>query len=66
MSAGGQDLPEIRKLWPTLMLRHRLPGADKANPILLELVTDLERGRPDLTTEYLEGNLFDNGHPVVG
>lgn len=66
MTAEMQDAPEIRKLWPTLMLRHRLPGADKANPILLELVTSLERDRPDLTTDYLEGNLFDNNHPVIG
>jgi|GEM_PF-3154148 len=65
MTAGQQDQPEFKQLWPTLMLRHRLPGADRANPILLELVTGMERERPDLTTEYLEGNLFDHKHPVL-
>lgn len=65
MTAGKQDQPELKQLWPTLMLRHRLPGADRANPILLELVTGMERERPDLTTEYLAGNLFDHKHPVL-
>ncbi|MFU8896337.1 MAG: TIGR02466 family protein [Gammaproteobacteria bacterium] len=65
MAAGKQDQPEITQLWPTPMLRHRLPGADRANPILLELVTGMERERPDLTTEYLAGNLFKHDHPAL-
>jgi len=66
MSEATQDPPEVTKLWPTLMLRHRLPGAERANPVLLELVTGMEQARPDLTTEYLQGNLFDNDHPAIG
>ena len=48
------------------MLRHHLPGAERANPILLELVTGMEQAQPDLTTEYLQANLFDTDHPVIG
>ena len=34
MSGAKQDQLEIRPFWPTLMLRHRLPGAERANPVL--------------------------------
>jgi len=66
MTAHEQDGPEITRLWPTLMLRHRLPGAERANPVLLELLTGMEKARPDLTTDYLKGNLLDNDHPAIG
>lgn len=66
MTAAKQDRPEITRLWPTMMLRHRLPGSERANPVLVELLTGMEDARPDLTTDYLAGNLFDHEHPVLG
>lgn len=65
MNSDAQDRPQIRPLWPTLFLSHRLPGHERANPALVQLVTDLEKARPDLTTDYLEGNLFASRHPVL-
>lgn len=49
-----------------MMLRHRLPGAEAANPVLLHLINEMEAGNSDLTTDYLEGNLMDSDHPAVG
>jgi uncharacterized protein (TIGR02466 family) len=66
MTAGSQDPPEITRLWPTLMLRHRLPGAERANPVLLKLLTELDEGKAEFTTDYLSGNLFEREHPVIG
>ncbi len=66
MSGANQDQPEIRQLWPTQMLRHRLPGAERANPVLVKLLTELDEGKAEFTTDYLSGNLFDHEHPVIG
>ena len=63
---GNPNSPQVLRLWPTLMLRHNLPGAERANPLLFELITGMDKARPDLTTEYLAGNLFDHDHPVLG
>lgn len=65
MAPGNPNSPQVVRLWPTLMLRHSLPGAERANPLLLELITGMDKERADLTTEYLAGNLFDHGHPVI-
>ena len=58
--------PQILRLWPTLMLRHRLPGAADANPVLLELIGELEAKDTQLTTNYLKDNLFESDHPAIG
>lgn len=58
--------PEILRLWPTLLLRHRLPGAEAANPVLLELIAEQEAARPGMTVDYLGGNLLDGKHPALG
>lgn len=60
-----QDRPQIRPLWPTLFLNHRLPGHERANPVLMELITGLDSANPELTTDYLEGNLFATRHPML-
>lgn len=60
------DTPQILRLWPTLMLRHKLPGADAANPVLLEVIEELESKDSQLTTNYLNDNLFEMEHPAIG
>jgi uncharacterized protein (TIGR02466 family) len=60
------DKPEFMQLWPTRIMRHRLPGAEEANPHLAEHVLKLDAARADMTTDYLAGNLFDDKHPAVG
>ena len=53
-------------LWPTTLLQQELPGHARANPVLRELIVELERKHADLTTDYLGGNLFELDHPAVG
>jgi len=62
---NDQAAPRIQALWPTLFLSHRLPGHDRANPVLLDLIQRMQTARPDLTTDYLEGNFFAERHPVI-
>lgn len=49
-----------------MMLRHLLPGAEAANPVLLHLINEMEAGNTNLTTDYLGGNLLDSEHPAIG
>lgn len=58
--------PEVMRLWPTQILRHRLPGAEQANPHLAEHVLNLDAARADMTVGYLEANIFDGKHPAIG
>ncbi len=52
-------------LWPTVLLRRELPGAELANRMLGEEIQKLERDNPDLTTDYLSGNFLAVEHPAV-
>ena len=61
----SDDAPQVLRLWPTLMLRHRLPGAAAANAVLLELIEEGEAKDAQLTTNYLEREFFEAEHPAV-
>lgn len=52
------DSDGFADLWPTTVLRRRLPGHDVANRALLRLIEELEGGRHDFTTNYRSGNLL--------
>lgn len=52
-------------MWPTALYECSLPGADSANELITRLVLDLDEKQADLTTEYRQGDLFDNPHPVI-
>ena len=65
MTSPGSDKPEFLQLWPTRMLRHRLPGADQANPVLAAHILALDAATADLTTDYLRGNLLESDHPAL-
>ena len=55
----------FRALWPTLMLERQLPGHAAANPVLRQVIEQLEQRNRDLTTDYLADNLFTRDHPAV-
>lgn len=53
-------------LWPTIVLERVVPGHEPANRELLQLIRELERDNPDLTTDYAAGNFLTLDHPAVG
>jgi uncharacterized protein (TIGR02466 family) len=55
----------VELLWPTVMLRRTLPGADIANQALAEFVLELEAGNTELTTDYRADNILVADHPAV-
>ena len=63
---GNPDSDGFLQLWPTLLLRRELPGADLANKVLREEIGGMERENPDLTTDYLAGNFLTRENPAVG
>ncbi len=62
-TAGGQD--GIISLWPTAFVQRRFPGHEGPNRELLALVREMENANRDLTTDYLEPDLFNTDHPGV-
>jgi uncharacterized protein (TIGR02466 family) len=66
MSAGTPQAPTFTDLWPTRLMRHALPGAAAANPLLLELIREQDAARADMTADYLAGDFLRTDHPVVG
>lgn len=66
MTAPRPDPDGFLDLWPTQMLRQRLPGADKANPILAQEIARQESENERLTTDYREQNFLAGENPAVG
>jgi uncharacterized protein (TIGR02466 family) len=56
----------FKQLWPTTLVERQLPGHQDANRELGRLIRALEAERPELTTDYLGGNLLTNDNPAVG
>ena len=57
--------PLFHNLWPTTIMSVVLPGSNMANPVLSDFINDLDSGRSNLTTEYLNQNFLDIDHPVI-
>jgi len=57
--------PEFSALWPTILMRHALPGAEQANPVLAGLIAEMDAKAADMTVDYLSGDFFGNRHPAV-
>jgi uncharacterized protein (TIGR02466 family) len=53
------------ELWPTIVVRRRVADHAAHERELAALIRDKERGKSDLTTDYLAGNLFELDHPGV-
>lgn len=66
MTGGDEGAPQFTALWPTTMMRHRLPGAEAANPLLARLIEDLDARSRDMTADYLGGDFLKFDHPAVG
>jgi uncharacterized protein (TIGR02466 family) len=59
------DASGFLQLWPTLLLRRELPGAELANKVLREEILAMEEDNPDLTTDYLGGNFLTRDNPAI-
>ena len=57
--------PNFKNLWPTHLMEINLPGHDQANPILAEYLEKIDIERAQMTTNYLNENLFDEQHPII-
>ena len=57
--------PQFLDLWPTQLMRIRLPGADTANPVLASVLMEQNAGLEDMTVDYTSTNLFADEHPAV-
>jgi uncharacterized protein (TIGR02466 family) len=57
--------PKFERLWPTTIMRLRLPGADEANPLIGAYIEEQDRARADMTADYLGADLFVSDHPAV-
>ena len=66
MPAPTQQAPRFLALWPTTLMRHALPGAGEANPLLAALVEQLDAQSADMTVDYLSGDFLAHPHPAVG
>jgi uncharacterized protein (TIGR02466 family) len=62
---AGEDGEGLDLLWPTVMLRRTLPGAEVANPALADYILALEEDNRALTTDYRAGNFLTAAHPTV-
>lgn len=56
---------EFKRLWPTLFMAVRLPGHEAANGVLSSLVMQSNAEQDQMTTNYLEQNLFASDHPAI-
>jgi len=66
MAEDDDTAPRFAALWPTVLMRHRLPGAAAANPLLARLIEELDAGTGDMTADYLGGDFLAAEHPAVG
>lgn len=61
--APGQT-PHYERLWPTLFMSMRLPGAEAANPVIAQHLLAADEASADLTGDYLKGDLLEAKHPA--
>lgn len=64
--ANDEGAPRFERLWPTLFLSMKLPGADAANAVLREVLLEQDDESEDLTVRYISQDLFAFTHPAVG
>jgi uncharacterized protein (TIGR02466 family) len=56
---------EIQDLWPTGLIKRRLPENDGPNQALIGIIDEMERENPDLTTDFNVDRFRDMKHPAV-
>ena len=57
--------PTFVDLWPTLVLRRRLPDHEKHHDALTSLVEDMEREHEQLTARFKTVDIFALDHPEI-
>ena len=57
---------QFQRLWPTLFMAIQLPSHEAANPVLSALLLQANSQQAQLTTNYLNQNLFELNHPAIG
>jgi uncharacterized protein (TIGR02466 family) len=65
MSNGTGPQKAFMRLWPTLMMSMELPGAETANPVLVQMLLEKDRAHADMTGDYLGGKFLEVEHPAV-
>ena len=66
MSEPAPDwTPAFVDLWPTLVLRRRLPGHDDHRDALMSLVEDMEGEHEQLTARFKTVDIFASDHPAI-
>ncbi len=56
---------EVHDMWPTGLIKRRLPDYERRNPELIDFVDALERENPDLTTDFNADRLQGSGNAAV-
>lgn len=65
-SAQAPDwTPTFIDLWPTLLLRRRLPGHEEHHDALMQLVEEMERDHDQLTARFKTVDIFALDHPGI-
>lgn len=64
-AAGAAPRMAFTGVWPTLLVRRRLPGFEAPTAGLAELILEQEAREADYTARYQEQNFFSSEHPAV-
>lgn len=56
---------DVHDMWPTGLIKRRLPEHDRRNQELIDIIDELERENPDLTTDFNADRLQGSGHAAI-
>jgi uncharacterized protein (TIGR02466 family) len=63
--SAAQPRMAFSGLWPTLLVKRRLPGFEQPTAELARYIAEQEARETDYTARYLEQGLFSSEHPAV-
>ncbi|MEM7255876.1 MAG: TIGR02466 family protein [Pseudomonadota bacterium] len=53
------------KLWPTSLMQRQLPGCEKPNELLQQLIEKMDADTDNLTTRYRDADFLHGSHPAT-
>ncbi len=56
---------DVHDMWSTALIKRRLPGYEKQNAELIDIIDSLERDNPDLTTDFNSERFRSYQHPAM-
>jgi uncharacterized protein (TIGR02466 family) len=56
---------DVYDMWSTALIKRRLPGYEKQNGELIDIIDSLERENPDLTTDFNSERFRSYQHPAM-